>query len=493
MNPLRYPSLYEINTRVWLTQLSKSLGRTATLDDIPDSDLDALVHDGFDWVWLLSVWQTGDAGQHVSRTNAQWRREFQATLPDLREEDIAGSGFAITGYGASAVVGGDYALARMRERLRQRGIRLMLDFVPNHTGLDHPWVEQHPEFYVSATKQQLKSDPRNYVLVTTAQGERALAHGRDPNFPGWSDTLQLNYGNPELQEAMIDALLNIAQHCDGVRCDMAMLLLPEVFERTWGIKTEPFWGKAVHRVREQHPEFCFLGEVYWDTEGKFLELGFDFVYDKRLYDGLRDGNATAVREHLSTAPDYQARLTRFLENHDEPRAASVFNPKTYEAAASITYLLPGLRMFHQGQLEGLKVHVPIHLRRAPEESVNLKLQAFYQRLLALLKQPVLRLGKWQLLECRQAWEGNPTWQSFIAWSWQAVQGQRLLIAVNYAPHDSQCYVHLPFSDLAGSTWRFKDLLDNIHYDRDGGEVQAHGLYLDVPPWHYHVFDLNTLA
>ena len=150
-----YPSLYQINTRVWLTELSKTLGRPAKLDDIPDAELDRLAALGFDWIWLLSVWQTGAAGQRVSRSNAEWRREFKETLPDLSEEDIPGSGFAITGYTVHKRLGGDAALARLRERLRKRGLKLLLDFVPNHTGLDHPWVESHPEYYVSGTELDL--------------------------------------------------------------------------------------------------------------------------------------------------------------------------------------------------------------------------------------------------------------------------------------------------------------------------------------------------
>src|SRR5262245_61592668 len=131
-----YPTLSQINTRVRLTELGRALRRLATLDDIPDAALDRLAEQGFDWVWLLSVWQTGLAGQQVSRRNPEWRKEFQETLPDLQEDDIAGSGFAIIGYTVHEALGGDAALARLRERLRTRGLRLMLDFVPNHTGLD---------------------------------------------------------------------------------------------------------------------------------------------------------------------------------------------------------------------------------------------------------------------------------------------------------------------------------------------------------------------
>ena len=161
-----YPTLYQINTRVHLTDLSTSLGRPATLDDIPDAELDRVADIGLRWVWLLSVWQTGSAGQRsITISNPEWRREFQETLPDLREDDIAGSGFAITGYTVHRDLGGDAALARLRERLRQRGLRLMLDFVPNHTGLDHPWADDHPEYYVHGTEQDLARAPRNYVWV----------------------------------------------------------------------------------------------------------------------------------------------------------------------------------------------------------------------------------------------------------------------------------------------------------------------------------------
>ena len=259
MTTSQYPSLYQINTRVWLTELSRELGRPATLDDIPDAELDRLAEMGFDWVWFLSVWQTGLAGQRISRSNPEWRREFQETLPDLCEEDIPGSGFAITGYTVHSNLGGDAALARLRERLRKRGLRLLLDFVPNHTGLDHPWVEDHPEYYIPGTELDLARAPQNYTWVKRKRGDLLLAHGRDPYFPGWPDTLQLNYGNPATQEAMIGELCRIAGQCDGVRCDMAMLVLPEVFERTWGMPSQPFWPQATQCVREQVPGLLFHG------------------------------------------------------------------------------------------------------------------------------------------------------------------------------------------------------------------------------------------
>jgi len=488
----QYPSLFQANTRVWLTELSRNLGRPATLDDIPDIALDRLAEIGFDWVWFLSVWQTGLRGQQISRTNHKWREEFEETLPDLREEDIAGSGFAITGYTVHNNLGGDVALARLRERLQKRGLRLMLDFVPNHTGLDHPWVENHPEYYISGTDLDLARAPKNYTWVKRKRGDLILAYGRDPYFPGWPDTLQLNYGNPATQEAMIGELLKVAGQCDGVRCDMAMLVLPDVFERTWGIRAQPFWPRATERVRKQAQGFCFMAEVYWDLEWTLQQQGFDYTYDKRLYDRLREGYAQPVREHFLAGLDYQNKLARFLENHDESRAAATFPQEVHEAAAVIAFLSPGLRFFHQGQFEGRKKRISPHLCRGPNEPIDQKLKQFYERLLAVLRHPVVRNGQWQLLERAPAWEGNWTWDCFVAFAWRGYGGDRLLVAVNYASNQSQCYIRLPFTDLGNGQWRLKDLFGDEHYDRDGRDLQSRGLYLDVPLWQYHAFTMARL-
>jgi hypothetical protein len=485
-----YPSLYQINTRVWLTERSRVLGRPATLDDVPDDELDRLAGMGFAWIWLLSVWRTGPAGQQVSRANPEWRHEFEATLPDLQEDDIAGSGFAITGYVVHPSLGGDAALARLRERLRRRGLSLMLDFVPNHTALDHPWVEDHPEYYVPGTELDRAKAPQNYVWVQRAQGQRLLAHGRDPYFDGWPDTLQLDYSNAATQEAMLGELVKISGQCDGVRCDMAMLVLPDVFERTWGRRPAPFWPKATQRVRERAPGFRFMAEVYWDLEWKMLEQGFDYAYDKRLYDRLREGHARPVREHLHAGLDYQARLARFLENHDEPRAAASFAPGMREAAAVVTYLSPGLRFLHQGQLEGRQKRISPHLVRAPAEPVDAACHRFYDRLLAVLRQPSVRDGGWRLLECVPAWEGNWTWDGFMAWWWEGKGGECLLVTVNYAGNQGQCYVRLPLAELRGHSIRLQDRMSPAVYDRSGDDLTTRGLYLDLPAWGYHAFELS---
>jgi hypothetical protein len=289
---------------------------------------------------------------------------------------------------------------------------------------------------------------------------------------------------------MIAELLKIAGQCDGVRCDMAMLVLPDIFERTWGRRAQLFWPKATQRVREKVPSFCFMAEVYWDLEWTLQQQGFNYAYDKRLYDRLREGHARPVREHFHAGLDYQNKLARFLENHDEPRAAATFSAEVHQAAAIITFLSPGLRFFHQGQFDGRKKRISPHLVRAPQEPRHTTLQAFYEALLTVLQQPAVRDGQWCLLECQPGWEGNWTWDCFLAFAWQGSSGERLLVAVNYAPNQSQCHVRLPFPDLDGHQWRLEDLLGPATYDREGCDLQSSGLYLDMLAWQVHIFSMT---
>jgi len=492
MKQPKYPSLYQVNTRVWLTALSSELGRKATLDDIPDKALVQLKDLGFDWLWFLSVWCTGEEGKKISRENPVWRIDFEKTLTDLQEQDIAGSGFAITGYQVHPDLGGDGALNRLRKRLRKHGFKLMLDFVPNHMAPDHPWVIDHTDYFVQGTALDLEKDPLNYTRTKHAENNLVLAYGRDPYFSGWPDTVQLDYSNPKTVEAMTRELLRIAGQCDGVRCDMAMLVLPEIFEKTWGRKAQSFWPDVIKKVHENDPAFCFMAEVYWDMEWTLQQLGFDYAYDKRLYDRLCEGHGKAVREHLYAGLDYQDKLARFLENHDEPRAAATFDDSNHKAAAIITFLSPGLRFFHQGQFAGRKKRISPHLVRAPHEPINDDLQNFYIKLLDLLKKPIFRNGIWSLLECRSAWQGNDSSDSFLAFSWEENNGNRVIVCVNYSSQQGQCYVNLPFPELAEKQWQLNDLMSDASYDRDGNDLLNKGHYLDIPAWHYHVFEIRNL-
>ena len=481
--------LYQVHTRLWLLQLTQTLGQPATLDDIPDAELSRIAGLGFNWLYLLGIWQTGQIGLHLARSNQQLVLEIRQILPDASETDICSSCFAITGYTAPVEWGGNAALERLLHRLHRHGLRLMLDFIPNHTAIDHPWVQERPEYYVPGNSNKLKHAPLSYLKVQTATESKILAYGRDPHFPAWSDTLQLNYGQPLLQAAMADELVKAAALCDGLRCDMAMLVMPEIFERTWGITATPFWPQAIARVKQSQPGFTFLAEVYWNLEASLLQQGFDYAYDKRLYDLLRNQHAHPIREYLPAAADYQAHLARFLENHDEPRAAKIFPHGVHQAAAVIAYFAPGMRFVHQGQLEGCQLHLPVQLCRMPQEPVDSSLQGFYHRLLVALPVTGPLVDTWQLLKPAPAWDGNWTWEGFIGYAWKSTAGKHFLVVVNYSPHQSQCYFSLPIPELHEETCQLCDWFSSTVYSRPGNELLDRGLYLDLPGWGYHLFEI----
>lgn len=486
--PRRFPVLWQLNARTTV----RLFGDDATLDDITDDVLDALVPAEADWLYLLGVWQTGAFGRTVSRHHPDIRRACIDGLDDATEEDICGSCFAVTGYRVHDRLGGDAALARFRHRLADRGIRLMLDFVPNHTAPDHQWVADHPDSYVAGTEDDLAAAPANWMRLETGQGTRVLAYGRDPYFAGWPDTLQLDYSAAAVRVAMSHELIAAASRCDGLRCDMAMLLLPDVFERTWGRTMEPFWPDALQRVRADRPDFMFMAEVYWDREYDLQQQGFDATYDKRLYDRLVGGDHLGVLGHLHADADYQARSARFLENHDEPRAATTFDvgPR-HRAAAVVTYLTPGLRFFQDGQRQARRIHVPVHLCRAPQEPERDDVAGFYDALLHVLDDPVVHDGGWRLLDPREAWDGNPSHAHLIAFTWTASDGTLAYVAVvNLSGTWSQGYLPLPDAELTGRTVTLVDRLGGHRFERDGDDLTSQGLFVDVEPWAHHVFAVD---
>jgi len=484
----RNPLLYQVNTRVLMRSLADELRRPATLDDVPDEALEAVRALGFDWIWFLGVWQTGEAARQISLSHADWQAGFREAVPDMKPADVCGSPFAVQDYIVDRRLGGDAALARLRERAARAGLRLMLDFVPNHVAPDHPWVRAWPDLFIRGTEADLAAEPANWIRLPSG----IFANGRDPYFPGWPDTVQLDYANPKTQAIMASTLRDVARRCDGLRCDMAMLLLPDVFERTWerqldGRRVGLFWPDAIAAVRTHDPDFCFMAEVYWGLEGRLIDQGFDLAYDKALYDAARDGDAGRVRSLLAADPGAQHHLARFLENHDEARAAAAFDWPRHRAAALAVLAAPGLRLLHQGQLEGLRVHVPIHLDRGPVESVDPVVLAFYQQLLAALRLPALRDGAYRWLWPQAAWDGNPTHERFVTALWQHEDGERLLLAVNFSAGQAQCRVRL---DLAAGKVVLEDRMGPERYERDGGEIGRDGLFLDLPPWGFNLFAIG---
>ena len=417
--------IFELNTAVFLGGR-----RLEEVDWAFVGDVDA--------VWLMGVWERSPAGLAIARTEPELIDGMRAALGDLRDEDVIGSPYCVRDYVVDPRFGD---LAAAREALAARGLKLILDFVPNHVAPDHPWVKERPGCFIH-----------------DESGKVAL--GRDPYFPPWPDVVQLNAFAPELRAAAGETLRAIAEQCDGVRCDMAMLMTNEVFARTWALDppATEYWPEVMAGVRE---DFTWIAEAYWDMEFALMRQGFDLCYDKRLYDRLAHEDAAAVRGHLQADLDYQRRLVRFIENHDEPRAATAFGPRA-RAAAVVMSTVPGARLYHDGQFEGLRTKIPVFLARGPVEPVDPDLRAFYAPLVGLV------IDGWRL-EDVSGWPDNDTHQNLLAWSFAGH-----LAVVNFGDAPAQGMVEVPARPCT-------DLLTGARF-----EATAERLYVALDGWHSHL-------
>jgi hypothetical protein len=483
------PLIYEINTWVWLGELSHAYGRSVTLADIPSNEWDVLADLGVDAVWLMGVWERSPAGIRIAMTNAVLLEDFQRALPDFEAKDIVGSPYCVRRYVVDERLGGPEGLAAARLELAQRGLRLILDYIPNHVAPDHSWAVEHPEYFIHGTEDDLLGNPSAFLKV----GDHLIACGRDPHYPAWPDVLQLNAFHPGLRRAVAETLGKIASQCDGLRCDMAMLVMNPIFERTWGelAGAKPdreYWQEIIGQVKERYPDVLFIAEAYWDLEWELMQQGFDYCYDKRLYDRLEHENAKSVRLHLLADLSYQEKLVRFVENHDEPRAAVAFSPPEKERAAAVVAMtMPGAKLIHEGQLEGRKVRLPVFLGRRPQEPVDSQIKAFYQKLLQAIQAEAIRKGEWQLCE-QSGWPDNQSQENLLAWCWRKNEERRLIV-VNLSPNRSQGLVQVPWNELRGRNWHLKDVLSSQGFERNGSEMLHPGLYVDLEGWKMHFFEV----
>ena len=487
----KHPVIYEINTWVWLCELSRKYEKPVNLATVPEQEWDAIVSFGYDAVWFMGVWERSPAGIEISMRNKGLLEDFRRALPDFAAEDNVGSPYSVRRYAVDKHFGGPAGLAAARQTLAKRDIRLILDFVPNHVAPDHPWVFEHPEYFIRGDKKDLERDAASFYET----GGEGFACGRDPYFPAWLDVLQLNAFQPGLRAAVIKTISEIADQCDGIRCDMAMLLLNNIFERTWGARTgekpvNDYWRTVIPAVKGKHKEFRFIAEAYWDLEWELQQQGFDFCYDKKLYDRMEHADPENVRQHLLADFSYQEKMVRFIENHDEPRAAATFSPGKVRAAAVAILTLMGAKLLHEGQFEGRKVRLPVFLGHRPAESVDHDLAAFYERLLKGINRNVFRNGEWRLCE-RSGWPDNQSYQNILTWCW-AKNDELYLIVINFRQETAQARVRVPWDELRGKKWRLNDVLSGESYDRSGSEMRDAGLYVDLGPWKCHLFQVCAL-
>jgi len=399
-----HPCLYLINTRLWLNQLSNKYETPLTIDKIPKTEWQALF-DKYDHFWFMGIYKESDA----SRQHAQkWSFQSRYALPDLDpNRDVAGSPFAIPEYIPSPSIAKNWEdWDKTVDFLHENHKKVIIDFVPNHFALDCELAKTHPEYFIQGSESQYYSSPDFYFPLQAAdQKTYYLAHGKDPNFPSWADTLQLNYGVPELNQEMASTLKNLASHSDGLRCDMAMLLNPSTFLRTWGwtlnedqkkyINKHSFWAENIPLIKNSNKDFKFIGEVYWDQD--YLSQYFDYLYDDRFYKGITR-SPLDLKNHLgelltSRSNKNPCRSALYIENHDEERSVKSLGEKRARAAAFLAAIIPDtMFIVNQGQENGWKIRPPMQINRFPAEVDNPQIQKFYQKIFSLINSPLYKSG-----------------------------------------------------------------------------------------------------
>lgn len=395
---------------------------------MPAQEWDALAARGFDLVYLMGVWERSAFGRHQSRTDPGFFAEYDEALPGWTMDDVLGSPFAVRDYRPDPAAGDWADLAAVRTALHDRGMGLVLDLVPNHTAPDHAWVRTRPECYVHGRQEDFRADPSAFHLVEGEETDgvhRFVARGRDPLFPAWPDTAQLDYARPETRALVTETIRTLAGVCDGLRCDMAMLLLDDVFARTWEGLTGPpagteFWAQAIGA----NPGLLFIAEAYWGMEPRLQDLGFQYTYDKSFSDLATTGALEGLRGHLRHDPERQWRHVRFLENHDEPRANERLGQERMEAAATLLATLPGMRFFHHGQLEGRRRRLPVRLRATADETDDATVAALLGHLLRLADHPDFHGPAWRLLDVGSVGDAPTP----VAYAWEGGQEDRIVVA-----------------------------------------------------------------
>ncbi len=498
----RHPRVLQIDARAWVARQSTTAGRRVGLANIPADEIASIAELGFDLVWLTAAWTIGSGSRRLWRASPWMCERRAALLPDGSDDDIVGSPYAVAAYEPAENLGGEAGLASLRTRLAQAGVGLILDFYPNQTATDHPWVRRHPDRYVHADASHRDAEPDGSFEVRS-DGRHWIAHGRDPNFPPMTDTAQLEYRHPEVRRAMMQTLRDIATRCDGVVCSMAMLVLDDVFRATWATRSvtpdvgdDPshageFWWHAASAVRQAYPNFLLIAQAYWGLEWRLQQLGFDYTYDKPLLDRLIAGDPGEIAGHLRADDTYQRRSVRFLEDRSEPRVTTRMTPHQERAAALTAATVPGMLLIDDGQMAGARLRAPVQLRREPDETPDPGMAESYRRLLLATNDETFRLGHVIRIDPTPAWSGNGTHEGVFARLWVGQHRQLRLVVANLTGAPSQAFVPMSLPDFAGKEIRLEDLIaDDVAYERSGDDLLVRGLYVDLPAWGGHIFKIT---
>ncbi len=483
------PHILEISAHSWLKKIGDEIGvNNLTLDNVPESYLFTIKESGFDALWLMGVWEESPASREIARADRAINEQIGKVFPDYKKEDIIGSQYSIHSYNVSSKLGGDAALLKFKEKLNEFGVILILDFAANHLAKDHPLTLSNPDLFIKS-----KGEPEDKSLYFKTENGDWLAHGRDPHFPPWTDTVQLNHFNPDTRKYLMDTLMHVSSLCDGLRCDMVMLMINKVFRDFWGdvcvfdAPADEFWPTAIRKVKEKYPFFIFTAEVYWGLEWDVQEMGFDYTYDKILYDRLLKSSPQDIQGHLTAEHLYQMRSTRFISNHDEEAPIKAFGREKSKAAAVVVSTIPGARLFTFEQIYGLPAKLPIQyipsLSNKDEEMFE-----FYSKLLTIVNHPCFHGGQWVMKKTRPVIEEDETCSNILSWVWTQLSTIKI-VAVNYSDTHVQCL--LPVDKVPPQETIFiKEEFSDMALHMNTADAKKKGILLDLKPYECKIFSVD---
>ncbi|MBN2346749.1 MAG: alpha-amylase [Candidatus Aminicenantes bacterium] len=464
------------SVHVWLDQLGKKYGRPlATLDQVPDEELDQLARRGFSGLWLIGVWERSPASRRIKQRSGN--------------PEAMGSAYSLYRYEIASELGGEAALENLKDRAWARGIRLASDMVPNHMGIDSPWVVEHPDWFIALDRppfpsyrfegEDLSSDPRVGIYLEDhyydrsdaavvfkwidrrSGRERFIYHGNDGTRMPWNDTAQLNYLRADVREAVVRTIMDVARMFPIIRFDAAMTLARRHFQRLWfpppggggdipsragqGMSQErfdrlmpwEFWREVVDRVSRERPDTLLLAEAFWLMESYFVRtLGMHRVYNSAFMNFLKtEGNADfrlSLKNALEFNPEILRRFVNFMNNPDEETAVEQFGGgDKYFAACTLLATLPGLPMFGHGQVEGFREKYGMEYRRAylDERADEGLLRRHERQIFPLLRRRALFAGVDDFLLYDFYLPGGTVDENVIAFS-NYLEGEHCLVVVH---------------------------------------------------------------
>ena len=546
------------NAYVWLDQLSKQHKEDIyRLDQIPDEELDTLARRGISGLWLIGLWERSVASRTIKQR--------------CGNPEAVASAYSLFDYEIAADLGGEEAFQNLKERAWQRGIRMASDMVPNHVGIDGRWVAEHPDWFISLdhppfpsytfSGPDLSHDERVGILLEDHYYDRSDAavvfkrfdrwtgseqyiyHGNDGTSMPWSDTAQLNYLNPDLREAVIQKILDVARKFPVIRFDAAMTLAKKHFQRLWfpepgsggaiptraehgltrdqfnALFPKEFWREVVDRVAREVPDTLLLAEAFWLMEGYFVRtLGMHRVYNSAFMHMFKDEeNAnyrSVIKKTMEFDPEILKRFVNFMSNPDEETAVAQFGKDDqYFGVSTVMVTMPGLPMFGHGQIEGFSEKYGMEYRRAywDEEPDNHLIQRHEREIFPLLHRRHLFSGVENfLLYDFYTTEGHVN-EDVFAYSNRSGEERAVVFYHNrFASTSGWIRTSASFSVKTGSGDErqtvqkslgeglglngagnrftiFREHTTGLEYLRNSGELCDKGLYVELGAYKYQVF------